>query len=142
MVTPVRRQYLDLKARHPDAILLFRLGDFYETFDEDAKLVAEELDIALTSKPMGGGLRPPLAGVPVASVEQHLARLVGKGHRVAICEQLEHPRAARGLVRRGVVRVVSPGTALEPALLESGQASACAAVLLQRGTGRCLPRLE
>ena len=132
MVTPVRRQYLDLKARHPDAILLFRLGDFYETFDEDAKLVAEELDIALTSKPMGGGLRSPLAGVPVRSVEQHLARLVGKGHRVAICEQLEHPRAARGLVRRGVVRVVSPGTALEPALLESGQASACAAVLLQR----------
>ena len=132
MVTPVRRQYLDLKARHPDAILLFRLGDFYETFDEDAKLVAEELDIALTSKPMGGGLRSPLAGVPVRSVEQHLARLVARGHRVAICEQLEHPRAARGLVRRGVVRVVSPGTALEPALLESGQPSACAAVLLRR----------
>ncbi|MCY3920210.1 MAG: DNA mismatch repair protein MutS [Chloroflexi bacterium] len=136
MVTPVRRQYLDLKARHPDAILLFRLGDFYETFDEDAKLVARELDIALTSKPMGGGLRCPLAGVPVRSVEQHLARLVGRGHRVAICEQLEHPRAARGLVRRGVVRVVSPGTALEPALLESGQASACAAVLLQRDRRR------
>ncbi len=131
-VTPVRRQYLDLKARYPDAILLFRLGDFYETFDEDAKLVAEELDIALTSKPMGGGLRSPLAGVPVRSVEQHLARLVAKGHRVAICEQLEQPRAARGLVKRGVVRVVSPGTALEPALLEAGEASACAAVSIVR----------
>ena len=130
--TPVRRQYLDLKARHPDAILFFRLGDFYETFDEDATLVAQELDIALTSKPMGGGLRVPLAGVPVRSVEQHLARLVAKGHRVAICEQLEQPSATRGLVKRGVVRVVSPGTALEPALLEAGEASACAAVSLDR----------
>ena len=132
MVTPVRRQYLDLKARYPDAILLFRLGDFYETFDEDAKLVAAELDIALTSKPMGGGLRSPLAGVPVRSVEQHLAKLVARGHRVAICEQLESPRASKGLVKRGVVRVVSPGTALEPSLLEAGQASACAALRLVR----------
>ena len=132
MVTPVRRQYLELKARYPDAILLFRLGDFYETFDEDAKLVAEELDIALTSKPMGSGLRAPLAGVPVRSVEQHLGRLVARGHRVAICEQLEQPRAGRGLVKRGVVRVVSPGTALEPTLLEAGEASACAAVSLRR----------
>ena len=132
MVTPVRRQYLDLKARYPDAILLFRLGDFYETFDEDAKLVAAELDIALTSKPMGGGLRSPLAGVPVRSVEQHLVKLVARGHRVAICEQLESPRASKGLVKRGVVRVVSPGTALEPSLLEAGQASACAALRLVR----------
>ncbi|MDE2968377.1 MAG: hypothetical protein OXS30_12945, partial [Chloroflexota bacterium] len=132
MATPVRRQYLDLKARYPDAILLFRLGDFYETFDEDAKLVSEALDIALTSKPMGGGLRSPLAGVPVRSVEQHLSRLVAQGHRVAICEQLEQPGASRGLVRRGVVRVVSPGTALEPALLEAGQASACAALVARR----------
>ncbi|MXX81382.1 MAG: DNA mismatch repair protein MutS [Chloroflexi bacterium] len=134
-VTPVRRQYLELKARHPDAILFFRLGDFYETFDEDAKLVAAELDIALTSKPMGAGLRTPLAGVPVRSVEQHLARLVARGHRVAICEQLERPSAAKGLVRRGVVRVVSPGTALEPALLEAGEASACAAVWTARPRG-------
>ena len=89
----------------PGAILFFRLGDFYETFDEDAKLVAQELDIALTSKPMGGGLRSPLAGVPVRSVEQHLAKLVARGHRVAICEQLEQAGAAKGLVRRGVVRV-------------------------------------
>ena len=136
MVTPVRRQYLDLKQRHPDAILFFRLGDFYETFDEDARLVADVLDIQLTSKPMGGGLRSPLAGVPVRSVDQHLARLVQAGHRVAICEQLEDPRAARApgagrsLVKRGVVRVVSPGTALEPELLEAGQASACAALRL------------
>ncbi len=132
----MRRQYLEQKARQPDAILFFRLGDFYETFDDDAKLVAAELGITLTSKPMGGGLRAPLAGVPVAHVESHLARLVARGHRVAICEQLEDPRAARGLVRRGVVRVLSPGTALEPALLEAGEPSACAALTLQREPAR------
>ena len=136
MTTPMRRQYLEQKARQPDAILFFRLGDFYETFDDDAKLVAAELGITLTSKPIGGGLRAPLAGVPVAHVESHLARLVARGHRVAICEQLEDPRAARGLVRRGVVRVLSPGTALEPALLEAGEPSACAALTLQREPAR------
>ena len=135
----MRRQYLEQKARQPDAILFFRLGDFYETFDDDAKLVAAELGITLTSKPMGGGLRAPLAGVPVAHVESHLARLVARGHRVAICEQLEDPRAARGLVRRGVVRVLSPGTALEPALLEAGEPSACAALTLQREPARGAP---
>ncbi len=130
--TPIRRQYLDLKARHPDAILFFRLGDFYETFDDDAELVSEALGVALTSKPMGKGLRVPLAGVPVQSAGGHLARLIAAGHRVAIAEQLEDPAArggaARGLVRRGVVRVVSPGTALEPALLEAGRNSFCAAL--------------
>ena len=128
MTTPIRRQYLHFKARHPDAILFFRLGDFYETFDDDAALVARELGIMLTSKPMGAGLRVPLAGVPVKNVDHHLARLIERGHRVAICEQLEDARASRKLVRRGVVRVISPGTALEPTLLEAGQPSACAAL--------------
>ena len=132
MTTPMRRQYLEQKGRYPDAILFFRLGDFYETFDDDAKLTAAELGITLTSKPIGGGVRAPLAGVPVAHVESHLARLVARGHQVAICEQLEDPRATRELVRRGVVRVVSPGTALEPALLEAGEPSACAALALLR----------
>ena len=135
VTTPMRRQYLEQKARQPDAILFFRLGDFYETFDADAELTAAELGITLTSKPIGGGVRVPLAGVPVAHVESHLARLVARGHRVAICEQLEDPRATRGLVKRGVVRVVSPGTALEPALLEAGQPSACAALALLRDAG-------
>ena len=135
MTTPMRRQYLEQKARQPDAILFFRLGDFYETFDADAELTAAELGITLTSKPIGGGVRVPLAGVPVAHVESHLARLVARGHRVAICEQLEDPRATRGLVKRGVVRVVSPGTALEPALLEAGEPSACAALALLRDSG-------
>jgi DNA mismatch repair protein MutS len=128
--TPVRRQYLEIKAQHPDAVLFFRLGDFYETFDDDAELVAGELDIALTSKPMGKGLRVPLAGVPVQSVDGYLAKLIERGHRVAICEQLEDPKATKGLVQRGVVRVVSPGTALDPALLEQGSSNYCAALVV------------
>ena len=136
MTTPVRRQYLHFKARYPDAILFFRLGDFYETFDDDAELVSRELGITLTSKPMGAGLRVPLAGVPVKNVDHHLGRLIERGHRVAVCEQLEDPRASRGLVRRGVVRVVSPGTALEPALLEAGEPSACAAVHVRQARRR------
>ncbi len=135
LVSPVRRQYLEQKARHPDAILFFRLGDFYETFDGDAELVSRELEIALTSKPLGEGLRVPLAGVPVQAVERHLARLIARGHRVAICEQLEDPKATKGLVARGVVRVLSPGTALEPALLEAGSSRYCAALAPPRRSG-------
>ena len=139
MASAIRRQYLDLKARHPDAILFFRLGDFYETFDADAELVSQTLGVALTSKPMGQGLRVPLAGVPVQSVEGHLARLIAAGHRVAIAEQLEEPGARGGagkrLVRRGIVRVVSPGTALEPSLLEAGRNAYCAAISIVGPSG-------
>jgi DNA mismatch repair protein MutS len=85
--TPIRRQYLEIKANHKDAILLFRLGDFYEAFDEDARLLARELDIVLTSKPMGKNMRVPLAGIPFHSLEKHLVTLISRGHRVAICEQ-------------------------------------------------------
>ena len=121
--TPIRRQYLDIKKRHRDAILLFRLGDFYEAFDEDARLLARELDIVLTSKPMGKGLRVPLAGVPFHSLERHLATLIAKGHRVAICEQLTDSPVKNDdggrLIERDVVRVVTPGTVFEPGLLDS-----------------------
>lgn len=110
MSTPIRQQYLDLKSRYPDTILFFRLGDFYETFDDDAKLVAGELQITLTSKPMGKGLRVPLAGVPYHSIDGHVARLVKRGYRVAICEQMADPAEVKGLVPRDVVRVVTSGT--------------------------------
>src|SRR5437763_533173 len=90
--TPIRRQYLEVKRRYPNAIVFFRLGDFYETFDDDARLVAKELDITLTSKPMGKDLRVPLAGVPHHSLEGHLRRLVARGYKVAICEQMEDER--------------------------------------------------
>jgi DNA mismatch repair protein MutS len=121
--TPLYKQYLEIKRRHRDAILLFRIGDFYETFDDDARLVARELDIVLTSKPMGKNVRVPLAGVPYHSLERHLATLIGRGHRVAICEQLSSTPVkgaeGRGLIERDVVRIVTPGTIVEPGLLHS-----------------------
>ena len=117
-MTPIRRQYLRIKQNYPDAIVLFRLGDFYETFDDDARLASRDLDIVLTSKSMGKNLKVPLAGIPAHSVESYLARLIKKGHRVAICEQLSDPAASKGLVERDVVRVVTPGTVLEPSLLD------------------------
>ncbi len=121
--TPIRRQYLEIKANHQDAILLFRLGDFYEAFDDDARLLARELDIMLTSKPMGKGMRVPLAGVPHHSLERHLATLISRGHRVAICEQLSSTpikgKDGKRLIQREVVRIVTAGTIIEPQLLES-----------------------
>lgn len=115
--TPIRQQYLDIKRQYPDTILFFRLGDFYETFDHDAEITSRELDIVLTSKPVGKGVRVPLAGIPYHAVENYMARLIEKGYHVAICEQVgEQP--SRGLFPREVVRVVTPGTVIEPGLLK------------------------
>ncbi len=116
-VTPVRKQYLDVKKQFPNAIVLFRLGDFYETFDDDAKLVAAELDIVLTSRNVSKGSRIPMAGVPHHAAENYIARLIEKGHHVAICEQVSDT-PINGLMPREVVRVVTPGTVTEPSLLE------------------------
>ncbi len=119
--TPLHKQYQEIKERYRDAILLFRIGDFYETFDDDARLVSRELGIVLTSKPMGKNVRVPLAGVPHHSLERHLKRLIARGHRVAICEQLTDApvKGEKGgnLIERDVVRIVTPGTILEPGLL-------------------------
>ncbi|MDP2730061.1 MAG: DNA mismatch repair protein MutS [Dehalococcoidales bacterium] len=117
--TPIRRQYLRVKRKYPQAIVLFRLGDFYETFDEDARIVSRELDIVLTSREMGKGYRVPLAGIPYHALDNYLARLVNHGYKVAICEQLTQPGETKGLVERDVVRVVTPGTVVEPGLLDS-----------------------
>ncbi len=120
MSTPVRRQYLALKAQHPDALLLFRMGDFYEAFDEDAGVLAETLGIALTSRPLGKSEgRIPMAGVPHHALERYLDQLVGAGQRVALAEQTSEPDG-RTLVERRVVRVVTPGTVEEGALLPAG----------------------
>ena len=118
MTTPVRRQYLNVKREHRDEILLFRMGDFYETFDDDARLLSRELEIALTSREFGKGQRVPLAGIPYHSLEASLARLIRKGYKVAICEQVSDPATSKGIVDREVVRVVTPGTIIEDALLE------------------------
>ena len=132
-MTPIRRQYLSIKQRYPNAILLFRLGDFYETFNDDAKLAAKVLDIVLTSRSMGKGVRVPMAGIPAHSVESYLAKLIEAGHRVAICEQLSDPSASKGIVDRNVVRVVTPGTVVEPSMLDQ-QANNYLAALQVEGT--------
>src|SRR6266511_3930217 len=130
-VTPAMRQYLDAKQRHPDAILLFRMGDFYEMFYEDALVAARALEITLTSRSKdanGGGI--PMCGVPFHAVDAYIARLVKKGFRVAICDQVEDPRKAKGIVRREVVRVVSPGTLTDATYLDAREPAFIMAVAL------------
>ncbi len=130
MSTPARRQYLQIKAQHEDAILLFQIGDFYETFDEDAQLVARELQIVLTSREYGPGNRVPLAGVPIHALETYAGRLIAKGYKVAICDQVSAP--GKRLVDRAVTRILTPGTLSEPGLAPPRQNNYLAAVALGR----------
>lgn len=117
--TPVMQQYLEIKRAHPDAILLYRLGDFYETFFEDALIMSRELELTLTGKEAGAKIgRVPLAGVPAKAIDNYLEKLIEKNYKVAICEQLEDPKDAKGLVKRGVIRLVTKGTLTESNLLE------------------------
>src|SRR5574340_1327828 len=109
--TPLMRQYAAVKQQHPGALLFFRLGDFYELFYEDAVVAARELQITLTSRNKEKGVAVPMCGVPYHSAENYIAKLIRKGYKVAICEQMEDPRLAKKLVRREVTRVVTPGTA-------------------------------
>ena len=106
-LTPMLRQYYSIKQHHQDALLLFRLGDFYEMFGADAEIGSRVLDIALTSREMGKGKELPMCGVPYHAVEGYLAALVRAGYKVAICEQVEDPKTAKGVVKREVVRVVT-----------------------------------
>jgi DNA mismatch repair protein MutS len=131
-VTPIRQQYLEIKRQYPNAILFFRLGDFYETFDQDAETTSRELDIVLTSRPVARGVRIPMAGIPYHAVENYLARLIDKGYHVAICEQVgENP--VKGLFAREVVRVVTPGTLIEPGLLKGDRNNYLAGIVIQDG---------
>ncbi len=122
-MTPMMQQYLDMKAKHPDSILFFRLGDFYEMFHEDAKLVSKELDLTLTTRDRNKPPeeRTPMCGVPYHSCEGYIARLIAKGYKVAICEQTEDPALAKGLVDRDIIRVVTPGTVIASSMLEEGK---------------------
>src|SRR3954467_5253140 len=118
--TPVMRQYLDAKRQYRDAIVFFRMGDFYEMFYEDALVAARALDLTLPSRSKdAGGNGIPMCGIPFHAADGYLGRLVRKGFRVAICEQVEDPRKAKGLVKREVVRVVSPGTLTDANHLEA-----------------------
>jgi len=130
MTTPMRQQYLSMKAAHPDCILFFRLGDFYETFDDDAKVVARVCDVVLTSRPVGNDQRVPLAGVPYHSVDGYIARLVEAGYRVAVAEQMSEP--GKGLVEREVRRVVTKGTVVDPGMLDERRNNYLMAVVLGR----------
>jgi DNA mismatch repair protein MutS len=117
--TPMMEQYLAIKAKHKDAVLFFRMGDFYEMFFEDAKIASEVLGLTLTSRAHGKSADVPLAGFPYHSLDTYLARMISAGHRVAICEQIENPKQAKGVVKRDVTEIVSPGTVLSDDLLES-----------------------
>lgn len=122
-VTPMRRQYLDIKSQYPDCILMFRMGDFYEMFDDDAEVAARELDINLTFRAYRkGSAKVPMAGVPYHSVDGYIAKLIEKGFHVAVCDQMTEP-TGRGIVEREVTRVMTPGTVVEPALLDEGKAN-------------------
>ena len=122
-LTPMMRQYLEIKERHPDCILFFRLGDFYEMFSEDARLASKELDLTLTTRDRGKEKeeQTPMCGVPFHSAESYIARLVARGHKVAICEQMEDPALAKGLVKRDIIRIVTPGTVTESSMLDESR---------------------
>lgn len=126
--TPLMRQYYKIKERHPNALLLFRLGDFYETFEDDAVVVSQVLGITLTKRANGKASHVPLAGFPHHALDNYLPRLVQAGHRVAICEQLEDPKAARKIVKRDVVEIVTPGVSFREQLLDPKRSNYLAAV--------------
>ncbi len=117
-LTPMMKQYFDIKNQYNDYILMYRLGDFYEMFFDDAKLASKELDLTLTGRDCGQEERAPMCGVPYHSAESYIGRLIAKGYKVAICEQTEDPAKAKGLVRREVVRIITPGTVMESSMLD------------------------
>src|SRR5262245_23345958 len=118
--TPMMEQYLSVKAEARDALLFFRLGDFYEMFFEDALTAARELEITLTGRDAGQEERVPMCGVPYHAAEGYIARLIDKGYKVAVCEQVEDPATAKGPVRREIVRIVTPGTVMDSKTLGEG----------------------
>ena len=117
--TPLMRQYNEIKIKHPDAMLLFRVGDFYETFGEDAILASKILGIVLTKRANGAASHVELAGFPHHSLETYLPKLVNAGCRVAVCDQLEDPKKAKGIVKRGITELVTPGLSLNDTVLDA-----------------------
>ena len=120
-VTPMMEQYFEIKNKYRHCLLLFRLGDFYEMFFEDAKIGSRELGLTLTGKDWGQKERAPMCGVPFHSADGYIDKLVKKGYKVAICEQVEDPKAAKGLVKRDVIRVVTPGTVIDKDVLDENK---------------------
>ncbi|MBQ2295529.1 MAG: DNA mismatch repair protein MutS, partial [Clostridia bacterium] len=117
-LSPMMQQYLDIKKEYDDCIIFFRLGDFYEMFFDDAKVASKELELALTGRDCGLEERAPMCGVPYHSCDAYIARMVEKGYKIAICEQMEDPASVKGLVKRGVTRIITPGTVIEDSMLD------------------------
>ena len=142
-LTPMMKQYLEIKKANPDSILFFRLGDFYEMFADDAKLASKELDLTLTSRDHGKHAKPaeeriPMCGIPYHASEAYIARLIAKGYKVAICEQMEDPATAKGLVKRDIIRVVTPGTVIDAASLDDRSGNFLCGVFLDgQNAGVC-----
>ena len=137
-LSPMMQQYFLIKKEYPGVILFFRLGDFYEMFFDDAKTAAKELDLVLTGRDCGQEERAPMCGVPFHSADGYIAKLVARGYKVAICEQVEDPKAAKGIVKREVIRVITPGTVLENSLLDDGVNNyLCAICKAPNETGLC-----
>ncbi|WP_462263872.1 DNA mismatch repair protein MutS [Desulfovibrio piger] len=137
-LTPMKRQYYEIKQRNPDCLLFFRLGDFYEMFDDDARLAARELDLTLTTRDRNvedPAERTPMCGVPYHSAEAYIGRLIAKGYKVAICEQMEDPALAKGLVERDIIRIITPGTVTESSMLEENKSNYLGAVYLSAQSG-------
>src|SRR5512144_1276979 len=141
-LTPMLAQYRQIKARFPDALVLFRLGDFYETFEDDARIAARELELVLTSRSFAKGVRLPMAGVPHHHVQSYIAKLIDRGYKVALVEQLEDPKKTRKLVKRDVIRVITPGTVVEDALLRAKSENYLAAIVSQPSPPASLPGRE
>ena len=131
--TPMMQQYFKIKENYKDAILFYRLGDFYEMFFEDAKTASRELELVLTGRDCGQEERAPMCGVPFHAAETYIARLVAKGYKVAVCEQTEDPTAAKGIVTRDVIRIVTPGTVTESIMLDESKNNYLACVVMLDG---------
>src|SRR5208283_4899911 len=131
--TPLMRQYAAVKKEHPNSLVFFRLGDFYELFFEDAVVASRELQITLTSRNKEKGIAVPMCGVPYHSAENYIAKLIRRGFRVAICDQMEDARVAKKLVKREVTRVVTPGTAIDSQVLEPRENNFLASVVRRNG---------
>ncbi|MDD3290232.1 MAG: DNA mismatch repair protein MutS, partial [Eubacteriales bacterium] len=129
--TPMMQQYLSIKEQYKDCILFFRLGDFYEMFFEDAVVGARDMEITLTKKSCGEEERAPMCGVPYHAADTYIAKLIEKGHKVAVCEQVEDPAQAKGIVQREVVRVITPGTILSQSMLSEKENNFLASVYVE-----------
>ena len=137
-LSPLMQQYIEIKNQHKDEILFYRIGDFYEMFFDDALTVSKELDLTLTGKQCGLEERAPMCGVPFHSYENYVARLIAKGYKVAICEQMEDPAKAKGLVKRDIIRVVTPGTVIESSMLQDDRNNYIASIYLKgKKAGLC-----